>query len=279
MVSHRAGGGEEVSVGGIIATVYFSVACCGKIVLRRSGFADYCLHAHYSSISESIRAMGSKDVPAPDTSRSRIGRHRPIHLGKLHAIGRAPCDTGCSGCHTFLRAGTTRIVCHVTTRRDITHTAANMTVRLVLVKGKALRHAMLATYARKGVANLPSPINLLQKWTGLRPEHALLFGLPEDGNDWQPGSLTSALQRSLHALTRCPPPGTTWTSHSLQIGAHTEQTLLGLPVEVRKARFGWGPDSDDMTSLYFDRQTTLSPASCWIFVPAMSGHTTPVPSR
>jgi hypothetical protein len=162
---------------------------------------------------------------------------------------------------------------------NITHTAAKMTVRLVLVEGKALRHAVPATYARTGVAGLPSPIDFLHKWTGLRPEHALLFGLPGDGNDWQPGSLSSALQLSMHAVARCPPPGTIWTSHSLQIEAHTEQTLLGLPVEVRKARFGWGPDSDDMTSLYFDRQLILSPASCWIFGRAMSVHTTPVHSR
>jgi hypothetical protein len=137
--------------------------------------------------------------------------------------------------------------------------AENITM---LVTGKALRHAVLTTYARTGVATLPSPIDLLKKWTGLRPAHALLFGLPGDVNDWQPGSFSNALQRSLHAVARFPPPGTTWTSHSLRIGAHTEQTLLGLPVEVRKARFGWGPDSDDMTSLYFDRQIVLSPASC-----------------
>jgi hypothetical protein len=79
----------------------------------------------------------------------------------------------------------------------------------VLVKGKALRHAVLATYARTGVATLPSPIDLLQKWTGLRPAHALLFGLPGDVIDWQPGSLSNALQRSLDAVARCPPPGTT----------------------------------------------------------------------
>jgi hypothetical protein len=46
---------------------------------------------------------------------------------------------------------------------NMTHTVAKMTVRLVLEKGKALRHAVLATYARTGVANLPSPIDLLQK--------------------------------------------------------------------------------------------------------------------
>jgi hypothetical protein len=162
---------------------------------------------------------------------------------------------------------------------NITHTATKMTVRLVLVKGKPIRHAEPAAYTRTGIADLPSPIDLLQIWTALRPEHTLLFGLPGEGSEWQPGSLSDALQRSLHAVPRCPPHGTTWTSHSLRIGAHTEQTLLGLPVEVRKARFGWGPDSDGMTSLYFDQQIILSPASCWMFGPAMSGHTTPVPSR
>jgi site-specific recombinase XerC len=50
---------------------------------------------------------------------------------------------------------------------NITHTAAKITVRLVLVKGKAFLHAMPATYARTGVANLPSIIDSLQKWTDL----------------------------------------------------------------------------------------------------------------
>jgi hypothetical protein len=47
-------------------------------------------------------------------------------------------DTESSDGRPCLRAGTTRIVRHVTTRANITHTAAIMTVRLVLVNGKAL---------------------------------------------------------------------------------------------------------------------------------------------
>jgi hypothetical protein len=109
---------------------------------------------------------------------------------------------------------------------NVTHTAAEMPVRLMLVKGKALRHAVPAMYTRTRVAYLPQPIFLLQKWTALRPEHALIFGLPEDGNDWQSGRLFSTLQRSLHAVTRCTPPGMTCTSHSLRIGAHTCYALL-----------------------------------------------------
>jgi hypothetical protein len=109
--------------------------------------------------------------------------------------------------------------------KKVTLTAAKMTVRLVLVKGKALRHAALATYGRTGVDTLPSHIDLLLKWTGLRPAHAFLFGLPGDVNDWYPGSLSNALQHSLHAVARFIPPGTTWTSYSLRLDAHTEQTL------------------------------------------------------
>jgi hypothetical protein len=118
MAGHRAGGREEVSVGCIIATVHFSCACCGKIDLRRSGSADCWSHARSSSVAESIRSMGSKVVPAPDSSRWRTGRHHPSHLGKRHAVGRARGDTGCSGDHPCLRAGTTRIVRHVTTRGE-----------------------------------------------------------------------------------------------------------------------------------------------------------------
>jgi hypothetical protein len=58
-----------------------------------------------------------------------------------------------------------------------THTAANMSVQLVLVKGKALWHAVPATQARTGVDNLPSRFDLLQKWTALRHKNAFLFGL------------------------------------------------------------------------------------------------------
>jgi hypothetical protein len=118
MAGHRAGGGEEVSVSRIISTVHFSCACCGKIVRRRSGSADCWSHAHPSSVAESIRAMGSKVVAAPNTSRWRTGRHHPSHLGKRHAVGIARGDTGCSGGHICLRAGTMRIVRNVTTRGE-----------------------------------------------------------------------------------------------------------------------------------------------------------------
>jgi hypothetical protein len=56
-----------------------------------------------------------------------------------------------------------------------------------------------------------------------------------------------------------------YTSHSLRIGAHTEQVLLGIPLPVRLARFGWAAGSDEMASLYFDRTLKTSAASHWYF--------------
>jgi hypothetical protein len=132
-----------------------------------------------------------------------------------------------------------------------------MTVHLVLVKGRPLRHASPATYVRTGTAGLRSLIDLIQRWIAYRKDHPLLFGGPGNAPEWRSGTLSAALARALEAVTRSPPPGTSWTSHSLRIDSHTEQTLLGNPIVVRKARFGWEPDSDDTTSLYFDRQYAL----------------------
>jgi hypothetical protein len=162
---------------------------------------------------------------------------------------------------------------------NVTITEDRMILRLVLVKGRPLRHATPATYVRTGTAGLPSSIDLVQRWMACRNDHPLLFGGTGDAPEWRPGNLSAALARALEAVSRAPLPVTIWTSHSLRIGSHAEQTLLGFPIGVRKARFGWGPDSDDMTSLYFDRQTCLSPASCWVFGPSMAGRSPPGPSR
>jgi hypothetical protein len=89
------------------------------------------------------------------------------------------------------------------------------------------------------------------------------------------------LRRCLAATNSSPTAGSTWYSRSLRIGAHNERTPLGKPVEARKAWFGWGSDSDAMTALYFDRQISLSPASCWIVGPASMSwsQSAPDPSR
>jgi hypothetical protein len=161
---------------------------------------------------------------------------------------------------------------------NVTLMEDRMTVHLVLVKDRALCRAKPATYLRTGTAGLPSQIDLVQRWTACQSDHSLLFGGPGDAPEWRPGSLSAALARALEAVSRGPPPGTSWTSHNLRIGSHTEQTLIGIPIEIREARFGWEPDSDDMTLLYFDRQISLSPASRWVFGPSLADSSPQGPS-
>jgi hypothetical protein len=42
------------------------------------------------------------------------------------------------------------------------------------------------------------------------------------------------------------PAGCHYGAHSLRICAHTVLVLLGIPLEARLARFGWGPHSESM---------------------------------
>ena len=86
-----------------------------------------------------------------------------------------------------------------------------------------------------------------------------------DPEQYQKESLTRALQRCLASLELEAPQDGKYTSHSIRIGAHTEQVLLGIPLPVRMSRFGWGKSSEEMATLYFDRTIRTSGASVWFF--------------
>lgn len=143
-----------------------------------------------------------------------------------------------------------------------------MTARLSLVKGKQASQAALVRYERWN--NLPSPVDLWLRWQHARGNHSRFFGLDgeQEYNPNAGGGLTRSLQNCLEILQITAPPGGKFTSHSLRIGAHTEQVLLGIPLEVRLSRFGWGPRSDEMASTYFDRTIRVTAASFWLFGPA-----------
>lgn len=138
-----------------------------------------------------------------------------------------------------------------------------ITARLCVVKGQAASRVPLVAYHRHG--NMASPIDLLKKWTQARGRHPRFFGIPGEVTDWPRQGLTRAVKVVLQEVGVDPPAGGKFTSHSLRIGAHTEQLLIGLPLEVRLARFGWGPNSQEMAALYFDRTIQVTAASFWFF--------------
>lgn len=140
------------------------------------------------------------------------------------------------------------------------------TARLSKVKGRHASQVSLVRYARWN--NLPSPVDLWVRWSHARGTHVRFFALDGEQVEARSGGLTRALVSCLSKLQQRAPHGGKYTSHSLRIGAHTEQVLLGIPLEVRLSRFGWGPRSEEMAALYFDRTIRVTAASFWLFGPA-----------
>lgn len=63
------------------------------------------------------------------------------------------------------------------------------------------------------------------------------------------------------------PPRGKYISHALRIGTHADQLWVGLPLEVDLARFGWGPNGQEMAALYFDRTIKTTAMSYCLFRP------------
>ena len=141
-------------------------------------------------------------------------------------------------------------------------------VRLSVVKGKASSTVTLERYSRLG--QVGSPVDLWMRWSQAGETHNRYFGLDRESQEWMQGSLKRAVQKRLEDLAVVPPPHGKYTSHSMRIGAQTEQILVGVPLEVRIARFGWGPNNQEMAALYFDRSIQVSAASYWLFGPGIS---------
>lgn len=56
-----------------------------------------------------------------------------------------------------------------------------------------------------------------------------------------------------------------FASHSLHIGAHTEQVQFSTPLAVRMSRIGWIEGNKEMATLYFDWTMRTSGASILFF--------------
>lgn len=146
---------------------------------------------------------------------------------------------------------------------NVSISAEAMTTRVSIWKGRSASQEQLLGFRRQ--AQLTSPVDVVARWAGMRPKHPRFFALSGESEVWEPQSLTAAMTRVFTLLQVSPPPNGKFTSHSLRIGAHTEQVLLGIPLEARMARFGWKHNSASMAALYFDRTITVTAASYWFF--------------
>lgn len=134
----------------------------------------------------------------------------------------------------------------------------SISARISIVKGKMASEVAPVSYAR--LSSFALTIDLWPRWSSIRGQHERWFGLPGESREWSSGVLTQAMARCLSRLGVVAPSGGKHTSHSCRIWSHTEQVLLGIPLEVRLSRYGWGAGSHEMATLCFDRTITTSPA-------------------
>jgi hypothetical protein len=144
---------------------------------------------------------------------------------------------------------------------DVELTDSSVRARLSYVKGRPASQELPVEY----IGGADSPLALIRRWADLRGQHIRFFALPSETIHWRPAFLSAGLSRCLASVGHRAPTGCHYGAHSLRIGAHTVQVLLGIPLEARLARFGWGPRSEPMARLYFDRTIRLCPAGTWAF--------------
>lgn len=161
---------------------------------------------------------------------------------------------------------------------NVTLETDRVTARLSVMKGREASGVQLVSYSRL-VPGVGSPLDLWKRWAECRGSHPRFFALAGEPTRWTSGKLNLATKTCLTAIGMSAPTGGKYTSHSCRIGSHTEQILLGFPLEVRLERFGWGPRSQEMAALYFDRTIKTTAASFWFFGVATppAPHTVAIP--
>jgi hypothetical protein len=122
------------------------------------------------------------------------------------------------------------------------------------------------------LAALPELANAINRYKHLRaaaygarklPDQ--LWALPED----KPSSWTSSVQNkwlasALKRVNRRPPPGFTWTSHSLRSGPASAARAIGVTIERIKHFGGWSVGSTTLEKDYLD-PTVQATAGAWFF--------------
>jgi hypothetical protein len=153
MAGHRVGDGRK-SVSAASSPQYHSAV---RVVAKLFFDGQKALTAGRKHVLRALlRAYGQWE----QRSFPRLTRHGCVSADVIQAIWANAMQ---SAERVVIRDAAAAILAYVLGQREsfvmslpadnIAHTAAMITVRLVLVKGNALRHALPATHVRTGVAN------------------------------------------------------------------------------------------------------------------------------
>lgn len=80
--------------------------------------------------------------------------------------------------------------------------------------------------------------------SGSLPEHLWALQRSELAPTWTADTMSTWLQQSLQAAGQMPPPGFSWTSHSLRMGAASAANAICVPLTKIRYMGGWARNSD-----------------------------------
>lgn len=113
-----------------------------------------------------------------------------------------------------------------------------VTARLNIAKGSEENKDQLMEYHRMG--NSSSPIDIIQKWGNTTTTHEIFFEIAREPLQWPRKGLPQSMENVLCELYIDARPHSKLASNSLRIEAQPQYVLLGIPLKVRLAPFGWG---------------------------------------
>ena len=159
--------------------------------------------------------------------------------------------------------------------RDLSVDDSTITLFLRKVKGRSSSAAHHLPLLRIPVSALPRLAHLLSQYFVGRKTLALAnnFAIPdrlwtlhpgEAGASWSAATLSAWLSSSCALVEHAPPPGFTWSSHSLRKGAASAANSLNVGLTKIRYMGGWAKDSHVVHD-YIDPTMPPTPAAALFF--------------
>ena len=150
-----------------------------------------------------------------------------------------------------------------------------ITLFLRKVKGRTACTAAQLPLLQIPVASLPRLANLIATFSQGRqqlaaagsfhlPEHFWALDPVEQGEQWTAATLSDWLALSCALVNHSPPPGFTWTSHSLRKGAASAANAINVVLTKIRYMGGWAKDSNVVHD-YIDPTMAPTPAALVFF--------------
>ena len=162
--------------------------------------------------------------------------------------------------------------CNASTRTgDLVVDTTHITLRLGKEKGQHARHEGRKNTRQILRGDMPRVANALAAFfkgverMGRPRAHRWALSKDEDKCSWTANESTRWLQAAYKAAGHCPPPGFSWTSHSLRKGAASAANAIKVALNDIRYAGGWSTNSTVLEDKYIDFAMAPSEAAYVFF--------------